>query len=65
MSRVKQRLEPRRRSSNAKLVDFFKKKDIKIVSVDRASFQQAVLKHATLESLGYDKKDYDRVQALK
>lgn len=47
------------------LVDFFKKKDIKIINVDRASFQQAVLKHATLESLGFDKKDYDRVQALK
>ncbi|MEO7255230.1 MAG: sialic acid TRAP transporter substrate-binding protein SiaP [Casimicrobium sp.] len=49
----------------SELVEFFKKKGIKIIDVDRASFQQAVLKHATLESLGFDKKDYDRIEALK
>ena len=47
------------------LVDEFKKKGLQIVQVDRKSFQEAVLKTTTLESLGYDKKDYDRVQALK
>ena len=49
----------------AELVDEFKKKGINIVTVDRAGFQTAVLKSATPESLGFDKKDYDRIQALK
>ena len=47
------------------LVDEFKKKGINIVTVDRAGFQTAVLKSTTLESLGFDRKDYDRIQALK
>jgi tripartite ATP-independent transporter DctP family solute receptor len=47
------------------LVEEFRKKGLQIVNVDRKSFQEAVLKTTTLESLGYDKKDYDRIQALK
>ena len=47
------------------LVAEFKKKGITIVEVDRKSFQEAVLKTTTLESLGYDRKDYDRIQAAK
>jgi tripartite ATP-independent transporter DctP family solute receptor len=47
------------------LTEEFKKKGLNIVTVDRAGFQQAVLKGTTLESLGFDKKDYDRIQALK
>jgi tripartite ATP-independent transporter DctP family solute receptor len=49
----------------SELVDEFKKKGINIVTVDRAGFQAAVLKSTTLESLGFDKKDYDRITALK
>ena len=47
------------------LVDEFKKKGLQIVSVDRKSFQDAVLKSTTLESLGYTKADYDKIQAAK
>ncbi|MEO8136961.1 MAG: TRAP transporter substrate-binding protein DctP, partial [Betaproteobacteria bacterium] len=47
------------------LVEEFRKKGLQIIQVDRKSFQDAVLKSTTLESLGYDKKDYDRIQALK
>ena len=47
------------------LVAEFKKKGINIVAVDRAGFQASVLKGATLESLGFDKKDFDRIVALK
>ena len=36
----------------SELTDEFKKKGLNIVQVDRAGFQQAVLKNATLESLG-------------
>ena len=49
----------------AELVDEFKKKGLQIVTVDRKSFVDAVLKNAPLESLGYDKADYDRIVAIK
>jgi tripartite ATP-independent transporter DctP family solute receptor len=49
----------------AELVDEFRKKGINIVQVNRQSFIDAVLKNATPESLGYDRKDYDRIVALK
>ncbi|MDH5540828.1 MAG: sialic acid TRAP transporter substrate-binding protein SiaP [Rhizobacter sp.] len=49
----------------AELVDVFKGKGINIVQVDRKSFQEAVLKNVTPESLGYTKADYDRIQAVK
>ena len=48
----------------SELTDEFKKKGLNIVQVDRVGFQQAVLKNATLESLGFDKKDFERIQAL-
>jgi tripartite ATP-independent transporter DctP family solute receptor len=47
------------------LIDEFKKKGINIVTVNRQSFVDAVLKNFTPESLGYDRKDYDRIVALK
>ena len=49
----------------AELVDVFKGKGINIVQVDRKSFQEAVLKNVTPESLGFTKADYDRIQAVK
>ena len=49
----------------AELVDEFKKKGLQIVTVDRKSFSDAVLKNTPLESMGFDKKDYDRIVALK
>ena len=47
------------------MVDEFKKKGLQIVNVDRKTFQDAVLKSTTLESLGYTKADYDKIQAAK
>jgi tripartite ATP-independent transporter DctP family solute receptor len=49
----------------AELVDEFKKKGIQVVNVNRKSFSDAVLKSASLESMGFDKKDYDRIVAIK
>jgi tripartite ATP-independent transporter DctP family solute receptor len=49
----------------AELVDEFKKKGLQVLNVDRKSFVDAVLKNAPLESMGFDKKDYDRIVALK
>jgi len=49
----------------AELVDEFKKKGLNVVTVNRQSFVDAVLKNFTPEQLGYDRKDYDRIVALK
>jgi tripartite ATP-independent transporter DctP family solute receptor len=49
----------------AELVDEFKKKGLQIVTVNRQSFVDAVLKNSTPESMGYERKDYDRIVAIK
>jgi tripartite ATP-independent transporter DctP family solute receptor len=49
----------------AELVDEFKKKGITVHQVNRQSFVDAVLKTKTVESMGFDKKDYDRIVAIK
>jgi tripartite ATP-independent transporter DctP family solute receptor len=49
----------------AELVDEFKKKGLQVINVDRKSFADAVLKNVPLESMGYDRKDYDRIVAIK
>jgi hypothetical protein len=46
-------------------VDEFKKKGITINAVNRQSFVDAVLKTKSVESMGFDKKDYDRIVAIK
>jgi len=49
----------------AELVAEFKKKGLGVHEVDKKSFVDAVLKSVTVESLGFDKKDYDRIVAIK
>ena len=49
----------------AELVDEFKKKGLTIVNVDRKSFVDAVLKSSPVESMGFDRKDYDRIISIK
>jgi hypothetical protein len=36
-----------------------------VQAVDRKSFQDAVLKNVTFESMGYVKADWDKIQAIK
>jgi tripartite ATP-independent transporter DctP family solute receptor len=47
------------------LVDVFKSKGLGVHEVDRESFRQAVLKSSPPESMGFDRKDYDRIIAIK
>jgi tripartite ATP-independent transporter DctP family solute receptor len=47
------------------LVEEFRKKGLGIHTVDRKSFVDAVLKNVPLESLGFDRKDYDRIVSIK
>lgn len=53
------------RKREGELVDEFKKRGINVVTVDRNDFQQRVLKAITFESMKLDKKDWDRVIAIK
>ena len=53
------------RKREGELVDEFKKKGINVVTVDRKDFQQRVLKAITFESMKLDKKDWDRITAIK
>jgi tripartite ATP-independent transporter DctP family solute receptor len=47
------------------LADEFKKKGLQVVAVDKKSFRDAIQKNITLESMGYNKADWDRIQAIK
>jgi tripartite ATP-independent transporter DctP family solute receptor len=47
------------------LIDFFKKKGLNVVEVNRKSFQDTVLKNKPLESMNLSRADYDRIQAIK
>ena len=49
----------------AKLADEFRKRGLTVEAVDRAGFQKAVLAKVPMESMGYVKKDWDAIQALK
>ena len=53
------------RKREGELVEEFKKKGITVHNVNRQSFIDAVLKAKTVESMGFDKKDYDRIVAIK
>ncbi len=53
------------RKREGELVDEFKKKGINVVTVDRNDFQQRVLKAITFESMKLDKRDWDRIIAIK
>ncbi|MES2975103.1 MAG: sialic acid TRAP transporter substrate-binding protein SiaP [Pseudomonadota bacterium] len=53
------------RKREGELVDEFKKKGINVVTVDRADFQKRVLQAITFESMKLDKKDWDRIIAIK
>jgi tripartite ATP-independent transporter DctP family solute receptor len=53
------------RKREAELVDEFKKKGINVVSVNRDEFRDRVVKAVDMSTMGYDKKDWDRIQAIK
>lgn len=60
-----QRATDKIKKREAELVDEFKKKGLQIVTVDRKSFSDAVLKSSPVESMGFTKSDYDKIVAIK
>ena len=53
------------RKRENELVDEFKKKNINVVTVNRDEFRDRIVKAIDMSTMGYDKKDWDRIQALK
>ncbi len=47
------------------LVDTFKKKGLTVITPNKKSFQDAIMKNVSLESMGYSKADWDKIQAIK
>jgi tripartite ATP-independent transporter DctP family solute receptor len=47
------------------LVEEFRKKGLTVTAVDKKSFQDAILKTISFESMGYSKADWDKIQAIK
>ncbi len=47
------------------LAEEFRKKGLTVTAVDKKSFQDAIQKSVSLESMGYSKADWDRIQAIK
>ena len=47
------------------LVDEFRKKGLTVTEVDRGEFQRAVLKAVPMETMGYNKADWDKIQSIK
>ena len=47
------------------LVGVFKGKGINVIEVDKNEFRDTVLKNVTFESFGYQKADWDKIQAVK
>ena len=60
-----QRATDKIKKREAELVEEFKKKGLQIVTVDRKSFSDAVLKASPVESMGFTKSDYDKIVAIK
>ncbi len=65
MQEASARITVKIKKREAELIEFFKKKGLKVVDVDRKSFQDTVLKNKPVQSLGLTRADHDRIQALK
>ena len=47
------------------LADEFRKKGLTVTAVDKKSFQDAILKNVTFESMGYSEADWEKIQQIK
>lgn len=47
------------------LVEEFRKKGLTIVNVNRDEFRDRVVKAIDMKAMGYDRKDWDRIQAIR
>lgn len=47
------------------LIDEFKKKGLKVIDVNRDEFRDRVVKAVDMKAMGYERKDWDRIQAIR
>ncbi len=47
------------------LVDEFRKKGLNVIEVDKNAFRDRIVKAVDMATMGYEKKDWDRIQAIK
>ena len=47
------------------LIDEFRKKGLKVIDVNRDEFRDRVIKAVDMKAMGYDRKDWDRIQAVR
>ena len=47
------------------LIDEFRKKGLKVIDVNRDEFRERVIKAVDLKAMRYDRKDWDRIQAVR
>jgi tripartite ATP-independent transporter DctP family solute receptor len=60
-----QRASAQIQTREKELLDIFKQKGLTISEVNKDDFKAAVMKNVSVESLGYRKADYDKIQAMK
>jgi tripartite ATP-independent transporter DctP family solute receptor len=53
------------RKREGELVDEFRKKGLTIIEVNRNDFRERVVKAIDMATMGYERKDWDRIQAIK
>lgn len=49
----------------SELADVFRSRGLTVEPVDRMAFQKAVLEKVPMETMGYQKSDWDKIQAIK
>ena len=47
------------------LVEDFKKRGLNVISVDQAAFRERILKAVDLTTMGFERRDWERIQALR
>jgi tripartite ATP-independent transporter DctP family solute receptor len=47
------------------LIEEFRKKGLKIIDVNRDEFRDRVVKAVDMKAMGYERKDWDRIQAIR
>jgi tripartite ATP-independent transporter DctP family solute receptor len=60
-ARATEKIEAR----EAELVAFFKDKGINVTEVDKPTFENAVLEKKSVESMGFDKADWEAIRAIQ
>jgi tripartite ATP-independent transporter DctP family solute receptor len=65
MQQAAQRATDEVKAQEAQLVDFFRGRGLDVVEVDKDSFREALLKNVPVESMGFTRADYDRIQRLR